>query len=209
MSTQETPKEEDCLEWLSLMRHYGVPSRLVDFTYSFYVAYYFAIKHAKRKDTPVVWAINMEWLEERRRSLERRNDIAGDHKVPEIFKKLIAHEKPDKQLIPVAPLRLNDRINRQHGLLLFPWDVKSTFRENLEGMPNYKKNVIRFELKSTIKAKKEALENLKNMNISSETLFHGLGGLCESLEDCFFTGKDLIESKDKCKLLSAYDAVTY
>jgi hypothetical protein len=47
------------------------------------------------------------------------------------------------------------------------------------------------------------------MDISSETLFHGLGGLCESLEDCFFTGKDLIESKDKCKLLSAYDAVTY
>ncbi|MFH1707016.1 MAG: FRG domain-containing protein, partial [Planctomycetota bacterium] len=32
------PERGDLLEWLSLGRHYGMPVRLVDFTYSFYIA---------------------------------------------------------------------------------------------------------------------------------------------------------------------------
>src|SRR5262245_59758646 len=39
------PESGDTMEWLSLMRHYGAPCRLVDFSYSWFVALFFAIEN--------------------------------------------------------------------------------------------------------------------------------------------------------------------
>lgn len=46
------------LEWLMLMQHNGVPTRLVDFTESASVAAYFAAKDSVRDRPFVVWAVN-------------------------------------------------------------------------------------------------------------------------------------------------------
>jgi len=50
-------KEMDNLEWLMLMRHHGVPTRLVDFTESASVALYFALV-GNPKEEFAVWAVN-------------------------------------------------------------------------------------------------------------------------------------------------------
>jgi hypothetical protein len=42
---QAAPQKGNTLEWLSLLRHYGAPTRLVDFTYSFFIATY---THSKK-----------------------------------------------------------------------------------------------------------------------------------------------------------------
>ena len=51
------------LEWLMLMRHYGVPTRLVDFTESPTVALHFAIETEPVNDF-AVWAINRDRLKD-------------------------------------------------------------------------------------------------------------------------------------------------
>jgi hypothetical protein len=61
-----TPREDDCLEWLSLMQHYGAPTRLLDFTYSFYVAAFFALE--KKKDDYAIWAVRSTWAVEESRN---------------------------------------------------------------------------------------------------------------------------------------------
>jgi hypothetical protein len=62
---ESLPKANDILEWLSIMRHHGAPTRLLDWTYSFYVAAHFAINRAKPEGKCAIWAINVDWLEGR------------------------------------------------------------------------------------------------------------------------------------------------
>ena len=49
------------LEWLTVMRHYGVPTRLVDFSESAMVALYFALEKDAKTDF-AIWAVNREAL---------------------------------------------------------------------------------------------------------------------------------------------------
>lgn len=199
---EETPKENDCLEWLSLMRHYEVPSRLLDFTYSFYVAYYFALKHNEDNDQACcIWAINMKWLTEKDDEVRKKINC-NDFKQPGSFRKFIMATSPEKYIVPIAPFRLNKRMGQQQGIFLCPWDIKYRFVENLRGMAKREEkieNVKRFIIKADKKAKKEAFGKLKRMNISTETLFPDLAGFCKSLGDYFYTGIDCKEKEKKLK----------
>lgn len=53
---QSPPKDEDYIEWLSLIQDYGGPTRLLDFTRSFNIAAFFAMEFAE-KDL-CIWAVN-------------------------------------------------------------------------------------------------------------------------------------------------------
>ena len=77
------PSVDDRAGWLALMQHYGVPTRLMDWTQSPYVALYFAVEEKPRgletnrhggndhEKTPkgercsAVWAIDLNWLAEK------------------------------------------------------------------------------------------------------------------------------------------------
>src|SRR5205823_11959746 len=63
------PDDDDTLAWMALMRHYGAPSRLLDFTYSLFIATYFAAE--AERSQPVVWAMNKTWLSKYSASLIR------------------------------------------------------------------------------------------------------------------------------------------
>ena len=61
------PSLDDKLAWLSLLQHYGAPTRLLDFTYSPYVALYFAIRRREEGKSKFVevWAMDEAVLHER------------------------------------------------------------------------------------------------------------------------------------------------
>src|SRR5262245_16423738 len=52
------PAKGRSLEWLALLQHHGGPTRLLDWTYSFYAAAYFAAESATTE--AAIWAIS--WL---------------------------------------------------------------------------------------------------------------------------------------------------
>jgi hypothetical protein len=56
----QIPQSEDRLGWLALVQHYGAPTRLLDFTYSPYVALYFALRDRNKNESEFVevWAID-------------------------------------------------------------------------------------------------------------------------------------------------------
>ena len=53
---QSPPGNKELIEWLSIIQHYGGPTRLLDFSISFYIAAFFAIESAI--SNACVWAIN-------------------------------------------------------------------------------------------------------------------------------------------------------
>ena len=78
------PDEDDYLEWLALARHYGMPCRLMDFTYSIYIAAYMALAGKSDDQDGIIWAINLEWL--KKKTKERFPDLdIQDKKASRIF----------------------------------------------------------------------------------------------------------------------------
>lgn len=187
------PERGDLLEWLALGRHYGMPVRLVDFTYSFYVAVYFSICRGIKDDDGWVLAFNLEW---HKKQLEKRivPPLARKCKVrpseaafqdSRLFRGFSVGN-PRDYVAAVNPFRRNPRLASQQGLFLCPANIEHDFDKNLEGaLPSdpARRNdkLILIRVPSLIRT--DTIRELRRMNISSASLFHDLSGWAESQGD--------------------------
>lgn len=55
------PAKDEAIEWLSLMQHYGSPTRMLDFSYSMYIALFMAIDGSFHQKS-AIWALNKHVL---------------------------------------------------------------------------------------------------------------------------------------------------
>lgn len=57
---RSTPPDSDILGWLSLMQHYGAPTRLTELSVSSFVACYFAYERASLGQDAALWMLNAD-----------------------------------------------------------------------------------------------------------------------------------------------------
>jgi hypothetical protein len=195
--TDDVPHKDDKVEWLALMQHYQGPTRLLDWTYSFFVALYFAIEKAETASC-ALWALKVDTfslpganatftdaeLEERDALLEKFQFFA-DHEWREQNATVeYLFTKPSCQVFAVNPFRLNERLTIQQGLFLMPGDISTTFETNLvnHDHPEFdlSKDLTRYVISHELR--RDILLHLHRMNISRATLFPGLVGFAESLK---------------------------
>jgi len=187
--TMNQISELDYYEWFSWMQHYGVPTRFLDFSRSFYVALYFASKNVsfENKETASfsIYAINRVWLEKRYKKclpkkikklyFSKNGDSFG--KDPKIQDKIINYKPRFKAVINMAPYNYNTRFVQQKSVFLFPTDVNSTFMENLCTMlvdDNNKpinSRVIKIDVTLSWNDMIYLYKQLYNMNVNAQTLF--------------------------------------
>lgn len=181
------PDRQAILEWLSIMQHHGAPTRLLDFTYSAYVAAYFAVEQAE--EDCVVWGIDGPWALQRSEELLRS---AGKSNTDQMYKPFMDEdEKIAQSLImskpyvsaawPVNPFRLNERLRVQQGVFLIQGDISRPFRDNLEALSKGRrsKHIVRIVIPKSKRT--EVLKRLWSMDISRAALFPGLDGFARSL----------------------------
>jgi hypothetical protein len=182
---------EDALEWLSIMRHYGAPCRLLDFTYSWFVALFFALDGARGAAS--VWAIDMDWLDREVRSARRRILSPKARRLYEEDAQLrkdatseaILWANPAKRgVVALNPRRLNPRLVIQQGVFLCPLDVSAPFIDNLGALltpSGVRDRLKRYVISEDADTRRDLLRRLQRMNMNRATLFPGLDGFATSL----------------------------
>lgn len=183
------PVDENIMEWLALMQHHGAPTRLLDWTYSFFVATYFAIEGDESECA--VWALDSNWVTESVHSkyedVSKRIDNKWGGDDPNVQKKesfKLAFQSGKKLVIPVNAYRLNERSTFQQGLFLCPGDIKVCFEDNLANLApraEFKDHFAKFIIKMNGGLRTALTRRLHRMNLSRTTLFPGLDGFSQSL----------------------------
>ena len=175
---------------LALMQHHGVPTRLIDWTESPYVATFFAVEDATEEaGNCAVWAISSGWCQEKSAMAVRKKLKLSKEQFPngtdfsqdEILYGTIIQENV-LLVAPLRPLKLNIRISSQQGLFLCPGEINVSFMDNLKSLGEKDLPNILYKFVFPSDMRSEILHDLFNMNIGPQTLFPGLDGFAKSIK---------------------------
>ena len=166
--------------WLALGQHHGLPTRLLDWTYSPYVALHFATAKRERYDQDgAVWMIDYRSAHEETPSplRERLADEGADVFTTEMLGRVASglrelDELGDDFVVFVEPPSFDDRIVNQYALFSLMSRADASLDRWLEKRPQLgRRLVIPAELKWEIRDK------LDQANITERVLFPGLDGV--------------------------------
>lgn len=183
----ENVKPESKLAWLSIMQHYGVPTRLLDFTESPYVALYFALEayNPQTRSDFAIFALDYSAIMDTSIDYIKAKD--GDFRES----RSSIHEKQDAIFDTVVdrfaydiawvaePNQLNARLDRQAGSFLLSGNrglkIHDVLDSELYSEVHLFKYIITHELYTGLFAL------LRKMNITSKSLYGDLDGLARSI----------------------------
>lgn len=192
---KQFPEPGNYMEWFALMQHYGAPTRLLDWTYSFFVGLYFAVEDLSQDKDCELWAIDSKYLLERVHRIfpqKTYRRCAEDDPNAQVYKNFecMFVNSHKRFVCPMNPYKFNDRLIIQQGVSLCPGDITIPFAENLRShftkQSDLDNNLKVLKINKSNKAvRKEILQILYRMNISKATLFPGLDGFAQSLRELF------------------------
>ncbi len=169
-----TPDKELDFEWLSVMQHFGAPTRLLDFSFSPYVGLFFALSGMKQKAS--VYCVKFKDIKE--------IDEATYDDVAQKYDNIMAQNKvlDNTVLLPFEPRFTNQRLLAQQGAFLIPNTLNYSHDKILECYDIEGNDEFVYKLNISETATIELIENLAKMNISYATIFPGIEGFCRSFE---------------------------
>lgn len=213
----DTTNINSTLEWISLMQHYGAPTRLLDWTKSPYVAIFFAINNVDvDKNYSSLYAINTFPIID---MIRLRYSEKAEYKFLVKDKYLFKHHLSDKEfrdvfytdfdsmtqnlyfeplILPIVPFHSHVRLNIQQGLFLcatqtvnfgkFERILSRTFND-FDKKHFLRKYIIPHSLKP------EIINELNYMNINDSTLFPGIEGFAKYVGKKFMLNFEEIKAE--------------
>jgi hypothetical protein len=182
----ESPRSK--LAWLSIMQHYGVPTRLLDFTESPYIALYFALEgyDTRCNDDLAVYAVNYTQMIEESLKYIRSRDSAFKHdrnsiigKQDEIFEDTVDRYSYDICWV-TEPHQLNVRLDRQSGSFVISGNKGARIIDVLASDTYASCDFYKFIISGDLYQNIYCL--LRKMNINSKSIYGDLQGLARSIK---------------------------
>jgi hypothetical protein len=165
------PDWEDDFQWLALMQHHGAPTRLIDFTWSPYVAAFFALE--RTLGDGVVWAMNPARVD----SSRAPTPVRTDPRVKDNFQRFFL--KGRRQFIWMGePHTMNRRLIAQSGTFAVPSVLDVAIEDMLSDADQ--ENILA-KCVLTHVVREVGMRELYRMNITYATLFPDLDGLAKSM----------------------------
>jgi hypothetical protein len=168
------PGQDDDFEWLALMQHHGAPTRLLDLTWSPYVAAFFALERAS--GDAAVWAINPAQVGAMQGQLPL---FPVDTDPTRQFRSFFLRQEVSFVWVG-EPQAMNRRLTAQSGTFAIPGNLNQSLEDILGGYPDPRNTLVKFVLPAD-KIRKRGLRELYRMKITRESLFPDLDGLARSL----------------------------
>jgi hypothetical protein len=167
------------LEWYFLMQHYGLPTRLLDWTMGSLVGLYFALCHNTGMSDAAVWVLDPWALNKWAR---QKSDLvfSSDTSANKFLPKLYSSQQPPKRPIAIVPPYNSPRITVQRGT----FTIHGSNKEGIDRQ--YKKHLAKIVIpkESGIQIRRD----LRYAGISEFTLFPDLDGLCRDIRATYIEG---------------------
>jgi hypothetical protein len=188
---QHVPASESTFEWVALMQHHGAPTRLLDFTWSPYVAAFFALEPSEGESA--VWAVNSRRLLRQEEAgiapvnfaelawtgPDGRPTVSVNPRLKEVFEHV--YLQGTHPVVAIAdPEMMNHRLVAQQGTFLIPGRLDRPIDQLLAAYEDDGPGLIA-KLVLDERVRDVGMRELLNMNITSATLFPGLDGLARSM----------------------------
>lgn len=161
------PSASNDLEWLSIMQHYGAPTRLLDWTYSPFVAAFFAFQQLSRGCA--VYEIDLSSL----------NNANASRLKPDWREGIL--DGTQNFVAPFLPNYQNERLILQQGLFLVPGNILYGAEDIVDSYPDRDRFIVKYIFEMPPSNIREAIKKLKAMNIDFMRLFPGIEGLSRSM----------------------------
>jgi hypothetical protein len=180
-AAQDAVPHDTDWDWLALGQHHGLPTRLLDWTYSPYVALHFATHNLEKYDRDgAVWAVNYvrahELLPKRLRQ-ELREEGANVYTT-----ELLAEVAPSladldgEFVLFVEPPSFDHRIVNQYALFSVISPAEAVMDEWIAAHPDLAQRIV-----IPAGLKWEVRDKLDQANITERVLFPGLDGISQWL----------------------------
>ena len=179
--------------WLSLAKHHGLPTRLLDWTYSPYVAMHFATHNLRDfNDDGAIWCVDYRQTNELlpkplRRILESEDaNIFTTEMLNHVATTLHDFDAmgSDDFVLFFEPPSLDERIVNQFALFSLPSSAQLSLEDLLQRREGTYRRIL-----IPAKLKWEVRDKLDQANITERVLFPGLDGLSQWLKRYFTTRK--------------------
>jgi hypothetical protein len=165
------PGTDDDFQWMALMQHHGAPTRLIDFTWSPYVAAFFALERTLADG--VVWAMNPARVDSSRAAKKDRMD-------PRVVGNFTRYYLDGRHHIiwMGEPHTMNRRLIAQSGTFAVPGVLDVPIEDILTDADQ--ENILA-KIVLTNAVREVGMRELYRMNITFATLFPDLDGLAKSM----------------------------